>query len=149
MTLTGYTAIAYARKHGLTLSKYADSTEGKRYAVPPDEAAEIAAREGENLIYLEVEDMSVQDKLDANYYMNRDILLYREWIANKKCNPETGKRVLCGTSYDEFYTDCLKELGIADHPKASIFFNHCWDDGHSSGYHEAWNILQNWIDVLI
>lgn len=51
MTLTGHTAIRYARAHRLTLSKYADPTEGARDGLTPD-AAERVAAEDPSLIHV-------------------------------------------------------------------------------------------------
>lgn len=51
--LTGYDAIEYAERAGLTLSKYADPTEAARDSLTPDEAREIAA-EDPSLIYVEI-----------------------------------------------------------------------------------------------
>lgn len=41
--LTAHDAIEYAAAHGLTLSKYADPTEGARGGLTVEEAREIAA----------------------------------------------------------------------------------------------------------
>lgn len=49
--LTGYDAINYAERHGLTLSKYNDPIEGARDGLTPEEAREIAA-EDPGLIYV-------------------------------------------------------------------------------------------------
>jgi hypothetical protein len=52
--LTGRDAIQYARRHGLTLSKYADPTEGARSDLTIAEA-EAVAREDGSLIYVDAE----------------------------------------------------------------------------------------------
>ena len=49
-TLTGYDAIDYAERHGLTLAKYADPTEDARTGLTIDQAEQIAA-EDPSLIY--------------------------------------------------------------------------------------------------
>ena len=51
--LHGEEAIAYAREHGLWLSRYKDSTGPSREGLSPDEAQEIASRDP-TLIYLDV-----------------------------------------------------------------------------------------------
>jgi len=51
--LTGREAIDYARKHGLTLCKYADPAEGCREGLTLDEA-EAVAREDPGLVYVEI-----------------------------------------------------------------------------------------------
>lgn len=50
-TLIGTTAIEYAHRSGLSVSKYADPTEGGREFVPLDEARQVC-REDASLIYL-------------------------------------------------------------------------------------------------
>jgi hypothetical protein len=52
--ITGHAAIRYARELGLTLSKYADPTEGARDGLSPDEAEQIA-REDASLIWVAVD----------------------------------------------------------------------------------------------
>ena len=52
--ITGYAAIEYAERHGLTLNKYADPTEDARDGLTPDDARQIA-REDPSLIYVEAE----------------------------------------------------------------------------------------------
>lgn len=44
-TLTGTDAIRYAEQNGLTLSKYADPTEGAREGLTVDEARDVAAQD--------------------------------------------------------------------------------------------------------
>jgi hypothetical protein len=52
--LEGSEAIAYAREHGLTLSKYADPTEDARTGLTPEEA-DVIRREDPRLIYVDIE----------------------------------------------------------------------------------------------
>lgn len=52
-TITGYEAIEYARKHGLSLRKYADPTEGARDGLSIRDANDVA-REDPSLIYVEI-----------------------------------------------------------------------------------------------
>lgn len=51
MILTGLEAIAYARQHGVTLSKRADPLEAERDGLSPEEADRIAA-EDPGLVYV-------------------------------------------------------------------------------------------------
>ncbi len=51
ITLTGYDAIDYAKRHRLTLAKYADPTEDARTGLTPDEARAVAA-EDPSLVYV-------------------------------------------------------------------------------------------------
>lgn len=44
-TLTGHAAIDHASRHGLTLSKYADPTEGAREGLTVEQAREVAAED--------------------------------------------------------------------------------------------------------
>lgn len=71
-TITGSDAVAYAAAKGVTLSKYADATEGGRDGLGLDEAREIAA-EDPSLIYLTLVgwtegDGSGHDGYDAGSY---------------------------------------------------------------------------------
>lgn len=54
-TMTGHKAIETAEAKGLTLSKYADPTEGAREGLSVEEARAIAA-EDPGLVYVEVAD---------------------------------------------------------------------------------------------
>jgi hypothetical protein len=51
--ITGYNAIEYAEKNGVTLSKYDDPIEGAREGLTIEEAISIA-REDPGLIYIEI-----------------------------------------------------------------------------------------------
>ena len=53
MRLTGFTAIEYAEKEGLTLNKHPDAVDGPRQGLSVAEAEAIAA-EDPNLIWLDV-----------------------------------------------------------------------------------------------
>jgi hypothetical protein len=51
--IIGHDAIEYAERHGLTLKKYADPTEGAREDLSLDEAREIAKADP-TLIYIDI-----------------------------------------------------------------------------------------------
>lgn len=53
MRLTGYTAIEYAEKHNLTLSKHGDAVDDPATGLTVAEA-EAIAEEDEELVYLDV-----------------------------------------------------------------------------------------------
>ena len=53
MRLTGYTAIEYAEKHNLTLSKHGDTVDDPASGLTVPEA-EAIAEEDEELVYLDV-----------------------------------------------------------------------------------------------
>lgn len=52
-TLRGHDAIEYAERHGLTVRKAADPTEGHRNGLTPSEARSIAAEDA-GLIYVDL-----------------------------------------------------------------------------------------------
>lgn len=58
--ITGNAAIEVAESKGLTLSKYADPTEGARSGLSVEEAREIA-KEDSSLVYVEIEQSSDSD----------------------------------------------------------------------------------------
>jgi hypothetical protein len=62
--LRGTEAIAHARAHDLTLSKYADPIEGWRDGLTPAEA-EAVSEEDPGLVYLDVEATSAEEVRDA------------------------------------------------------------------------------------
>ncbi len=49
---------------------------------------------------------------------------------------------------DLFDADCLAELGLTEHPKAKRFCEIAWQEGHSSGYSEVWNVMLTWEEVM-
>jgi len=65
MKLKGLTAIRWARRQGMLLSKYNDPTEGELFDLTPDQAENIA-RDDQNLIYLNLDDF---DGEEYNYEM--------------------------------------------------------------------------------
>lgn len=61
-TMTGYQAIEFAERAGLTLSKYTDPTEQARTGLSPAEAREVA-REDAGLIFINA--VAVEHAFDA------------------------------------------------------------------------------------
>lgn len=51
-----------------------------------------------------------------------------------------------GIVYQQFKIDALKDVGLADHPKAEKIFSYAWEKGHSSGYHEVYVELRDLVD---
>ncbi len=52
-------------------------------------------------------------------------------------------------SYDLFKTELLKDLGIADHPKADRLFSMAWERGHSEGYHSVYSEAEDLSDLMV
>jgi hypothetical protein len=96
--------------------------------------------------------MTVQEKIDNDYYHQKGVSLYDQFIKNGSRDLVTGEETPC-TIYAEFRKDCFEEFGIADHPKANDFFEHCWFDGHDcsiylAGLQRTWNVFKRWVDIL-
>jgi hypothetical protein len=70
MRLTGFAAIEYAEKQGLTLKKKPDRLDGPREGLTVAEAEALAA-EDESLIYLDVDDAEYQQAPPTNYAPDR------------------------------------------------------------------------------
>lgn len=42
----------------------------------------------------------------------------------------------------------LADVGLAEHPKADKIYWKAWEDGHANGYHEVYNYLLSYADLL-
>ena len=74
---------------------------------------------------------------------------------------------------EQFKTDCFVELGLIEHhtfydvtrhpisqysgdvpnviwkhPKADLLYSKAYEMGHSAGYHEVWNIMQDLVELI-
>lgn len=49
----------------------------------------------------------------------------------------------------KFKADALQDVGLAGHPKAQKIFNRAWERGHSSGYEEVYNILEDLAELVL
>lgn len=48
-----------------------------------------------------------------------------------------------------FRQDLLAELGVTDHPKASVLWAKAWERGHSGGYSEVLSVAEDLVDLLV
>lgn len=95
--------------------------------------------------------LSFMGKLQSGYYSENNY----EYITAKEAKSDPAKAAqkerynadLC-RRHSEFKHDALEELGITNHPKADKLFELAWSEGHSSGYHEVWNIMITWAELI-
>ena len=52
-------------------------------------------------------------------------------------------------AYEFFKTELLKDLGIADHPKAERLFTMAWEDGHSEGYEAVYSRAEDLSELMV
>ncbi len=45
--------------------------------------------------------------------------------------------------YELFKNDALTEVGLINHPRANDIFGFVWKNGHSNGYYEVFNYLDD------
>ena len=46
-----------------------------------------------------------------------------------------------GEIYELVKHDMLEDVGLLNHPKANKIWSYAWEQGHSSGYSEVYNVL--------
>jgi hypothetical protein len=49
----------------------------------------------------------------------------------------------------EFKRDALEDLGITDNPKADLLFDKAWEKGHSSGFREVYDHLNDLVELIV
>lgn len=49
---------------------------------------------------------------------------------------------------ETFADDLAEEFGISNHPKKDKFISLCWQEGHSGGFSEVYNVACTWIELL-
>ena len=52
-------------------------------------------------------------------------------------------------AYEFFKTELLKDLGIADHPKAERLFTMAWEDGQSEGYEAVYSRAEDRSELMV
>lgn len=53
-----------------------------------------------------------------------------------------------GRLHNLFKADCLKEVGLENHPKKDKIFSYAWQKGHSSGYSEVFYYLSEVSEIV-
>lgn len=92
--------------------------------------------------------MTVRERINAGEYRTK--LPHPKWTDNNE-----DKRTKLKAYYDdvnkltnEFKINALKELGIYQHPKASRCWELAWDYGHSAGFIEVFNYLDDLSELM-
>jgi hypothetical protein len=49
----------------------------------------------------------------------------------------------------QFEREAIEEAGLAGHPKAEKVFAKAWERGHSSGYEEVFNVLEDLAELVL
>lgn len=89
---------------------------------------------------------SFRERIDGGEFTNK--LDYPVTGSIKADRLRAAYRVEDGRLKELFKAELLKELGLTDHPAADRFWVQCWEDGHSSGFAEVYNVAMNWADIL-
>ena len=53
-----------------------------------------------------------------------------------------------GRLHQEFRQDIADEFGVADNPKFDKCFAKAWEDGHSAGYYEVYNVFSELVELI-
>lgn len=48
----------------------------------------------------------------------------------------------------QFFDDLAEEFCIVNHPKKDKFLYLCWQEGHSGGFSEVYNVACTWVELL-
>lgn len=82
---------------------------------------------------------------DANFCQTCGYKVHEYYKEQKKKQEEmlTLYRQEEADKHNLFMKDTLDEVGLSDHPKAHEIFSYAWEKGHSSGYSEVFNELQD------
>lgn len=48
----------------------------------------------------------------------------------------------------QFFDELAEELDITNHPKKDKFLYLCWQEGHSGGFSEVYNVACTWVELL-
>jgi hypothetical protein len=62
--------------------------------------------------------------------------------ARRKYNEETGRLTA------QFRLDLFEDLGISDHPMRDKLYSKAWEDGHSAGLSEVYNVASDLVDLI-
>ena len=95
--------------------------------------------------------MDLKDRLDTDYYLMVDVSYPTSDMGLSK--PE---RLAAIRAYNEahnkkrkeFEFDLLEATGLEDHPNAKAIFQFAWDEGHSGGFREVYNFMQDLAELF-
>lgn len=48
----------------------------------------------------------------------------------------------------QFKADLFEDLGISDHPMREKLYSKAWEDGHSAGFSEVYNVASDLVDLI-
>ena len=85
--------------------------------------------------------MTLMEKINSNYYTTK--LPYGETAESRSACRDDQRRL-----EREFEADALRKLGLGDHPKAGLLYDKSWELGHSSGFSEVWNYMQDLAELV-
>lgn len=54
-----------------------------------------------------------------------------------------------GRLHQEFKEDLFKEFGMSDHPKREKIFSYAWEEGHSCGLEDVYNVFADIVELII
>jgi len=70
----------------------------------------------------------------------KELAVYEEQMIHYRQERDEAQRVLYGLE-EELRLFLIELSGWQGHPKADNAWSYAWDEGHSSGYYEVYNIL--------
>ena len=54
-----------------------------------------------------------------------------------------------GRLYKEFKEDLFEEFEMSNHPKRERIFTYAWDEGHSCGLEDVYNVFSDIVDLIV
>lgn len=130
----------YYSNRDLYYPSKADFKEQKLFVKTP-----VASGMNNILEYLnlsDVDDISKYLKINSQYII--------ETFYNEEAYKESLKqyRTISNARDAEFRRELFEEAGVTDNPKADILFSKAWEQGHSSGYSEVYNIFYDLLELI-
>ncbi len=50
--------------------------------------------------------------------------------------------------HDNFRKDLFEDLGISNNPKKDLLYSKAWENGHSAGFSEVYNVACDLVDLI-
>ncbi len=79
----------------------------------------------------------------AKRYMEEKVVDEASYTAARKIYDDNE-----GSLITLFKKDLLEDLGITDHPKADKLYDMAWEDVHSAGLEEVYNVALDLVELL-
>jgi hypothetical protein len=96
--------------------------------------------------YIEPIDNSVYAKLQRGDYINNKPYPSKSFLSYKELKEEYNKedrRII-----EQFKNDCFMELDVVKNNKAELLWSKAWENGHSAGLSEIWNVMQDLVELI-